>query len=113
MVLGREIAGPVTEAIGEEVTVTIPELTLLLCLSLEPEASPLSPSLFCLRPAEWAQHSWKYVSPDVTVVGGIKQMSTDVLEHVLGSATAPGIEDLCTAHQNHTMEDSGQRLGAD
>lgn len=39
----------------------------------------------------------KVPPPDVSVVGGITQVSTDMLEHLLGSGTAPGIEDLHTA----------------
>lgn len=101
-----------TETNGEEVTVTIPELSLTL---LSPPSfsgtrgpSPKPSSLFSLRLAGWDQHSWKRVSPDVAIVGGIEHVSADVLEHVLGRATVAGIEDLHVA-QDRTVEDCEDR----
>lgn len=42
--------------------------------------------------------------PDVAVVGGIAQVSADMLEHFLGSGTAPGVEDLHTAPPDHAHQ---------
>ena len=52
--------------------------------------------------------------PDVAIVGSITHVSADVLEHFLGSGTAPGVEDLHTAHPAHTIKDCEDRgLGVD
>lgn len=52
--------------------------------------------------------SGKVPPPDVSIVGGITQVSTDMLEHLLGSGTAPGIEDLHTAAPpDHTHQGLG------
>lgn len=48
-------------------------------------------------------------SPDVAIVGGITQVSANVLEHFFGSGTAPGVEDLHTAHPAHTIKDHEDR----
>lgn len=55
------------------------------------------------------QPQGKVHSPDVAVVGGIPQVSADVLEHFLGSGTAPGVEDLHTAHPAQTIKDREDR----
>lgn len=56
--------------------------------------------------------SGKGLPPDAAVVGGVTQVSADVLEHFLGRGTASGVEDLHTAPQTtptKISENSGLR----
>ena len=45
--------------------------------------------------------------PDVAIVGGITHVSAEVFKHFLGRGTAPGVEDLRTAHPDHAHQGPG------